>query len=102
MRRLPSHTVYLLLSERGEVYTGYTSRCIKARLCEHNAANNTGWTAGRGPWHLLALRMFLDRRSALLLERSLKRSKHDKRNWLARLERLDVLRERHSIPERRC
>ena len=97
MHRLPSHSVYLLLSEHGEVYTGYTSRCIRQRLREHNRADNTGWTKGRR-WHLLALRMFLDQHSALRVERQLKRSRYDKRNWLRRIDRLAVLQERHGIP----
>lgn len=98
MRGLPRFYVYMLLSERGEVYTGST-RCIKQRLAEHNSPNNRGWTRGRR-WHLLALKPFLDRHSALRVERQLKRSRYDKRNWLARLDRLDVLRQRHGIPER--
>lgn len=101
MRRLPSHTVYLLLSEGGEVYAGYTSRCIKQRLAEHNSPSNRGYTRGRR-WRLLALRMFLDADSARRVEWSLKRSKYDKRNWLARVERLTVLRRRHGIPGRAC
>ena len=99
LRRLPSHCVYLLLAGDGTSYVGYTSRCIKQRLAEHNASDNEGWTRGRR-WHLLALRMFLDADSARLTERQLKRSKYDKRNWLARLDRLDVLRERHGIASR--
>lgn len=98
MRRLPRSFVYLILSERGEVYLGSTT-CIKRRLAEHNSPGNRGWTRGRR-WHLLAVRMYLDRASAVRSERQLKRSKYDKRNWLARLDRLDLLRRRHGIPER--
>jgi len=83
MERLPRFYVYLLLSDRGEIYTGYT-RCIKRRLAEHNAPDNRGWTRGRR-WYLLAVRMFLDRHSALRIERRIKRSRYDKRNWAADL-----------------
>ena len=76
MRRLPRSFVYLILSERGEVYLGSTT-CIKRRLAEHNSQHNAGWTRGRR-WHLLALRMYLDRGSAVRAERQLKRSKYDK------------------------
>lgn len=99
LRRLPSHSVYLLFAGDGTTYVGYTSRCIKQRLAEHNSLSNRGWTRGRR-WRLLALRMFLDADSARMTERQLKRSKYDKRNWLARLDRLSVLQERHGFTSR--
>ena len=94
---LPRLYVYLLLSERGEIYCGYTN-CIKRRLKEHNAASNTGWTKNRR-WYLLALRQYLDRDSALLVERRLKRSKYDKPNWIRRTGRLRTLCERYGIQQ---
>ncbi|MBL4809411.1 MAG: GIY-YIG nuclease family protein [Phycisphaerales bacterium] len=94
-RRLPRFYVYLLLSERGEIYCGYTN-CIKRRLKEHNATSNTGWTRGRR-WYLLALKMFPDQHSALLVERRLKRSKYDKPNWIKRTGRLRTLCLRYGI-----
>ncbi len=97
--RLPSHSPYLLLANDGTTYVGYTSWCTKQRLAEHNTPNNRGWTRGRR-WHLLALRMFLDGDGARITERQLKRSKYDKRNWIARLDRLSVLQNRHGIPSR--
>jgi predicted GIY-YIG superfamily endonuclease len=96
MARLPRFWVYLLLSERGEVYCGYTG-CIKRRLKQHNSVNNSGWTRGR-QWHLLAVRCFLDRHSALIVERQMKRSKYDKSNWVRRERpRLGELCRRHGI-----
>lgn len=97
MPRLPRFYVYLLLSERGEVYCGYTN-CIKRRLKEHNAPTSRGWTRGRR-WYLLALKMFPDRYSALLVERQMKKSKYDKRNWIKRLSRHRILCERHGIQD---
>jgi len=82
--RLPRFYVYLLLSERGKIYTGYTAN-IRRRFREHNSRENKGWTRGRR-WHLLAVRCFLDRHSALLVERQLKRSRYDKRNWIKNRE----------------
>ncbi|MEL7088680.1 MAG: GIY-YIG nuclease family protein [Planctomycetota bacterium] len=94
--RLPRHTVYLLLArEDGTIYTGYTAN-LRRRFAEHNAPGNRGFTKGR-TWHLLACRHFLDADTALLLERQLKRSKYDKRNWIKRLGRLATLCERHGI-----
>jgi predicted GIY-YIG superfamily endonuclease len=96
MRRLPRFHVYLLLSEHGEVYAGFTGN-LRRRLKEHNAKDNKGWTRDRR-WRLLAVRCFLDRHSALLVERQLKRSKYDKRNWLQReRHRLRELCRRHGI-----
>jgi len=94
MRRLPRFHVYLLLSDRGEVYAGYTGN-LRRRFKEHNAADNEGWTKGRR-WRLLAVRCFLDRHSAVIAEKQLKRSKYDKRNRIHR-ERRRYSRLRRSI-----
>lgn len=83
MKRLPRFTVYLLLSRSGKTYIGMTFD-LRRRFREHNAADNSGWTRGRR-WHLVAVRHVLDRDSAALLERSLKRRpswRYSKRvNW---------------------
>lgn len=71
MPRLPRFHLYLLLSDRSEVYAGLTGD-LRRRLREHNHPANTGWTRGRR-WRLLAVRCFLDRHSATLAERRLKR-----------------------------
>ena len=94
--RLPRFYVYLLLSEHGEIYTGYTAN-IRRRFSEHNSGDNGGWTRGRR-WYLLAVRCFLDRHSALLVERQLKRSKYEKRNWIRQeRSRLRKLCTRHGV-----
>lgn len=70
MRRLPTVWVYLLVSSRGETYAGQTG-CLKRRLREHNSPANRGWTRGRR-WRLVEARRYLDRASALRVERALK------------------------------
>ncbi len=97
--RLPRFYVYLLLGERGEIYTGYTAD-IRRRFKEHNSGVNKGWTRGRR-WRLLAVRCFLDRHSALLVERQLKRSKYEKRNWIRQeRSRIRKLCTRHGVKHR--
>lgn len=98
MPRLPRFHVYLLLSERGEVYLGYTGN-LRRRLREHNDPGNRSWTRGRR-WRLLAVRCFLDVHSARLVERRFKRSRYDKRNWIMRTPRYRMLRERYGIDSR--
>ena len=94
--RLPRFHVYLLLArEDGIVYAGMTFN-LRQRLRRHRAAGNRGFTAGR-TWHLLAVKCFLDRDTALLFERQLKRSRYDKSNWIRRTGRLRTLCERHGI-----
>ena len=81
--------------EDGTTYTGSTAD-LRRRLKQHNAQSNTGYTGGRR-WHLLAVKCFLDRHSAERFERSLKRSKYDKRNWIKRIGRLRTLCDRYGI-----
>lgn len=96
MRRLPRFYCYLLLSERGEIYCGYTND-IRRRFKEHNSPKNTGWTRGRR-WHLLAVKCFLDDRSALLFERWVKNRRWMKIAWLKHARpRLQTLCRRHGI-----
>jgi predicted GIY-YIG superfamily endonuclease len=96
-RRLPRFYVYLLLCrDDGTTYTGYTAN-LRRRFKEHNSPTNTGYTRGRR-WHLLAVTCFLDRDTALLFERRVKRSGTRKRAWIKRVRRrLDTLCERHGI-----
>lgn len=94
--RLPRFFVYLLLArEDRTVYAGMTAD-LRRRFRQHNAADNRGYTAGRR-WHLLAVKCFLDRDTALLFERKLKRSRYDKGNWIRRSGRLRTLCERYGI-----
>lgn len=82
MTRLPRYWTYLLLSERGETYAGYTSDLAR-RIAQHNSVKNRGWTRGRG-WRLVAAECYFDRGSAVAVERRLKRSRWFRRSWLNR------------------
>lgn len=83
-RRLPRFWVYLLFSPKtGRVYLGFTGN-LRRRLRRHNSEGNRGYTRAGRPWSLLAVRCFFDRHSAELVERQLKRSRYDKRNWVRR------------------
>lgn len=70
MQRLPRYWAYLLLSDRGETYAGYTSN-LRRRLQQHNSPQNKGWTRGRR-WRLIEGECYFDRYSALQVERQLK------------------------------
>jgi predicted GIY-YIG superfamily endonuclease len=100
VKRLPRHTVYLLIArEDGMIYTGYTAN-LRRRLKQHNAAHNRGFTKGR-TWHLLAVRHFLDRATAMRFEDRLKhghRGHRLKTRWIKRLGRLRTLCDRYGIP----
>ncbi|TWT67040.1 GIY-YIG nuclease superfamily protein [Posidoniimonas polymericola] len=82
MTRLPRYWTYLLLSDRGETYAGYTSD-LRRRLREHNSAENRGWTRGRR-WRLAAAECYFDRASAVWVEKRLKRSRSFRQSWLRR------------------
>ncbi|MEO0966629.1 MAG: GIY-YIG nuclease family protein [Planctomycetota bacterium] len=80
MKRLPRFYVYLLIArEDGTIYTGYTAN-LRRRFKRHNRREKGRFTSGRR-WHLLAVKCFLDKHSALLFERRLKRWYHGRGNW---------------------
>lgn len=99
MTRLPRFYVYLLIArEDGMIYTGYTSN-LRRRFKQHNAKTNTGFTRGRR-WHLIAVKCFLDRDTALLFERCVKNSRGTrgiKKQWINRTGRLRRLCDRYGI-----
>ena len=73
--------VYVLYSDSHQVYyKGFTENVIK-RLTEHNN-NLSRYTAGKGPWKLIVVEQFDQKRSALLREKGLKRCKSDYFQWL--------------------
>lgn len=88
-RRLPCYWVYLLVSDRGETYAGHTG-CLKRRLRQHNSPTNRGWTRGRR-WRLVEAKRYLDRASAVRVERALKHKSRRRASlrwrWLVRRRR---------------
>jgi putative endonuclease len=73
--------VYIIKSENNSIlYKGFTTD-IEKRLYEHNN-NISRYTSGKGPWKLVYLESFEEKRSALKGERQLKRSNKEYLNWL--------------------
>ena len=78
---LMPHYVYILESQSSGIrYKGYTSD-IRQRLIDHNN-NESRFTAGKGPWKLVYISEFPDKRSALIQEKKLKRSNQIYLRWL--------------------
>jgi putative endonuclease len=75
------HFVYVIYSENLDVfYKGYSSD-ISKRLFEHNN-NLSKYTSDKGPWKLLFVQEFSQKREALIRERSLKKCNKDYFLWL--------------------
>lgn len=66
------HYVYIIKSlSSGIFYRGYSLDPI-ARLAQHNSGLSN-YTTGKGPWELVYVEAFADKKSALIRERSLKK-----------------------------
>ena len=64
--------VYILYSERSDLfYKGFTEN-YRRRLEEHNSGKGR-YSDGKGPWTLVYLKEFCTKRDALIEERRLKR-----------------------------
>ena len=75
------YVVYIIESKNNSIlYKGFTTD-IEKRLYEHNN-NLSRYTSGKGPWKLVYLESFEEKRSALIRERQLKRSNKEYLNWL--------------------
>ena len=78
---MDTHYVYIIYSERVDIYyKGYTQYPEK-RLFEHNNGMSR-FTKGKGPWKLVYLESFKTRKEALIRERQLKRVNHKYLIWL--------------------
>ncbi|MBW6498963.1 MAG: GIY-YIG nuclease family protein [Bacteroidales bacterium] len=65
--------VYIIESQNNSIlYKGFTTD-IEKRLYEHNN-NLSRYTSGKGPWKLVYLESFEEKKSALIREKQLKRS----------------------------
>jgi len=72
---------YVLYSESRQVYyKGFTENVTK-RFNEHNN-NLSRYTAGKGPWRLIIVEQFDQKRNALMREKGLKRCKSEYFEWL--------------------
>ena len=70
------HFVYIIRSFKvGSYYKGYSTRPFH-RLREHNE-NLSCYTADKGPWELVYLQFFTDKKEALIRERRLKKYSED-------------------------
>ncbi len=75
------HYVYLIYSEKSNIYyKGESSRPME-RLCEHNE-NKSAYTSNKGPWALVYLEEFETRGDALKREKMLKRQNRKYLEWL--------------------
>ena len=70
--------VYLLVNEKGETYTGFSSD-LRRRIQEHQSGS--GCTAKKGNWKLCYYEAFFSKEDARKRERALKQSPQSRR-WL--------------------
>ena len=76
-----SFFVYIIQSEdKAILYKGFTTDPEK-RLYEHNH-NLSRYTSGKGPWNLVYLETFEEKKLALIREKQLKRSNQKYLKWL--------------------
>ena len=64
--------VYIIYSEKLNVYYKGVTENPERRLLEHNA-NKSRYTAEKGPWRIVYLKEFESKREALIEEKRLKR-----------------------------
>ena len=73
--------VYILKSISSEIfYKGYTTNYLK-RLEQHNAGESR-YTSQHGPWKLIYVEEYEDKKSALIREKQLKRVNKEYLQWL--------------------
>lgn len=63
--------VYIIYSEGFDVYYKGITEDPARRLSEHNE-DKSRYTAGKGPWKIVYLNNFIDKREALIEEKRLK------------------------------
>ena len=67
------YSVYILQNSLGRLYIGFTTD-LDTRLTQHQN-NEGGWTKDKGPWKLVYVEKYTDRKEALRRERYLKQGK---------------------------
>ena len=67
------YSVYIIKNINNKCYIGVTSD-ISQRIAHHNSGANR-FTKGKGPWQLIYLEVFEDKKAAWLRERQIKKYK---------------------------
>ena len=75
------HFVYIIFSHSNNIYYKGYSQNPFTRLKYHNQ-NKSRYTSNKGPWELVYIKSFADKRSALKYERMLKRQNSKYLRWL--------------------
>jgi putative endonuclease len=73
--------VYILFSEKSNIYYKGFSETPFERLVEHNE-NKSRFTSGKGPWKMVYLEGFEGKSQALIREKMLKRQNRKYIDWL--------------------
>ena len=66
--------VYVLESEKGRFYIGYTSKTVEERLFEHNHSK-CRWTKNKGPWKVRCREEWNSKEEAYRREQQIKKYK---------------------------
>ena len=74
---MPTYYVYILGSDKGRHYIGYTSN-LEQRLAQHNR-KHSGFTATTEKWGIIAFKEFPDKSLAMVLEKQLKSFKNSQK-----------------------
>ena len=78
--------VYILKSQQdGTYYKGFSEDYLK-RLDTHNRGESA-YTSNKIPWDLIFVEEFQDKKSALIMEKKLKKCKADYFEWLRKSDR---------------
>ena len=75
------HYVYILYSEKFDVYYKGETTDMEQRLAAHND-NLSSYTKGKGPWKLVYMEIMPDRSAALKREKMLKKQNRNYITWL--------------------
>ena len=76
--------VYVLISNEGDKYIGFTCD-IKKRVNAHNDDRNKGYTKGKS-WKLVYYEAYLDKKDALIREKRLKQDGRAKQGLMKRIQ----------------
>jgi putative endonuclease len=75
------HFVYIIYSQKHDVYYKGEAADVLARVADHNADRST-YTSGKGPWKLVYFEELANKTEALRREKILKRQNRRYLEWL--------------------